>query len=462
MPEELTKEEQNKKSLKCSIIDGFFYNLKTGFADNFFSVFAVFLKSTDFQLGMLGSLPLAISSVFQLLSQRLIHLFKSRLRLAYAGSVMQGLTLICLIVSFVLGKLNPWIMVLFIVLYWSFERVTVPAWNSMMGDLVAQNKRGAYFGKRDRIGRLASFAGLIIGGAILSIFEAEPQRQGIGFIIIFSLATISRFLSVYFLGKMHEPEFESRPKPHFTLLQFLSRARHTNFGNFVLYQMAMMLSVWIAAPFFAVYILNDLGLSYWQYTLMGGASVLAKFLFLPLWGHAADKYGTRKIMVLSGFLMPLVPILFVLKSNYWYLILADIYAGFAWAGFDLATFNYIFDSTKPRKRATCVMYNNFLNGVGILAGSLVGAFLVKHINLFWSVYIFVFLLSGILRFIVSLVFVPRIKEIRNVQHITYNKLFFDVLTVKPTMGTMLRIIAFNEAKLKKLVSHTKRRLSKKP
>ncbi len=435
-------DDRTKKSLRYSILDGAFYSLKTGLADSFFAMFAIFLNATSLQLSLLGSLPLTISSTLQLFSQRLLFWLKSRKKLILYSYILQGISLIFLILIFVSGKLNVNIMIIFIVIYWIFDKLPLPAWNSLIGDLIKEGKRGEYFGQRNKINGISSFFGLILGGIILNIFGV--REKAFAFTLIFSLAVLARFISAYFMNKMHDPEFEIRKKPHFSFIEFIKRGANSNYSNFVIYMSLMMLAVFMVAPLFAAFILNDIGLSYVQFTMLTAAAVLVKFFTLPLWGHAADKFGTRKIMGLSSFIVAIAPLLFILNKNFYYLIIANMIAGFGWAGFDLAAMNYIFDSTSQRKRATCVMYNNFLNGIGILLGSLFAAFIVKHNHLFWSSYVLVFLISSILRFIVNLIFLPRIKEVRQVEHIPYNKLLFDVLTIKPTIGFMVRIITFKK------------------
>jgi len=149
--------------------------------------------------------------------------------------------------------------------------------------------------------------------------------------------------------------------------------------------------------------------------------------------------------------MPLFPFVWVIRQDLWYLLVMNAFAGFAWGGFDLVAFNYLLDSTRAENRARCVMYYNFLNGVGIIAGSMLGILVAKHNSLFWSSYVLVFIISGMLRLFASLVFIPRLREIRKVEHISYNKLLFNVLTVGPLVGETLRVILFNEKKLKRLV-----------
>ena len=54
--------------------------------------------------------------------------------------------------------------------------------------------------------------------------------------------------------------------------------------------------------------------------------------------------------------------------------------------------------------------------------------------MFWSAYLLVFIISFFLRCIVSFLFLPRIKERRQVENISYPQLLFDSLNIMPTVA----------------------------
>jgi len=110
----------------------------------------------------------------------------------------------------------------------------------------------------------------------------------------------------------------------------------------------------------------------------------------------------------------------------------------------MASFNFIFDSTSPKKRTTCVAYYNVLNGMAILLGAVAGGLIVKHNNLFWSKYLLVFIISFMLRYIASLIFIPKIREVRVVEEISHRKLLLKAFTVMPTRGLIYNIITLRK------------------
>lgn len=421
-------ETKIKKSLKYSILDGTFYSAMVGFGESFLSAFAVFLKANNLQLGLLSSLPQTFGSLSQLYSNKLINLFKSRKKLAYTCVLLQALIYIPIALVFFFGKFRVFHLVLFVSIYWILGMIINPAWNSWMGDLVNEKERGSYFGKRNKIAGLTSFISFLTAGYILQRFS-DGITEYIGFIIIFSLALISRIISFIFLTKKYEPKYEIVKEAQFSFIEFLKQARFRNYGLFVFYLSFMNFAIYVASPFFTPYMLYDLHFDYKTFTIITATSLLIKFLIMPLWGYLSDQYGTKKVLAVSGFLMPLVPLLWIFSKQVWYLILVQLYSGFIWAGFEIASFNFIFDTTTPQKRATCVAYYNVLNGIAIFLGAMIGAFIVRYNHIFASKYFTVFILSFILRYLASIIFISKLKEVRTVENISYSKLLLKVFTI---------------------------------
>lgn len=446
---ELKKEKKVKQSLRYSILEGSYYSAMVGFGESFFTAFAVFLKATNLQIGLIGSLPQALGAALQLFSNRLIHIFGSRKRLVCALALLQGLMYIPVMLTFYFGKFSIFYLILFISLYFIFGSIINPAWSSWMGDLVDERKRGAYFGLRNKISGMVSFVSFVIAGFMLQRFSDSTITQYAGFAVLFVIAFISRIFSFVYLLKKYEPPYRVVKGAEFGFVEFLQKARFTNYGMFVIFYCCMNLAVYIAAPFFTVYMLKDLNFSYLTFTLISAIAIIAKYLTMPAWGKACDRFGTRKVLTLSGFLMPAVPFLWTLSTDIWYLVLVQVFSGLVWAGFDLSSFNFIFDTTSNEKRATCVAYYNVLNGAAVFTGAMLGAAIIKYIpldNILWSSYYLVFIASFGLRYVASFIFIPKLKEARQVQTISYKNLFLNVISAAPTMGLLHHMIMFRHKK----------------
>jgi MFS family permease len=423
--------------------DGAFSAAMIGFGESFFAAYAIFLKASTLQVGLLSSLPQALGSLLQVFSNRLIRGLASRKRLVVSAALIQGLMYVPVALVFYFENLPVWNLIFFACLYWAFGMILGPAWNSWMGDLVAEDRRGAYFGMRSKITGAATFAAMLAAGYILQAHEyGTTNAQYRGFVIIFALALACRMSSVLFLAKQYEPPYAVIREAEFGFIEFLRQARFRNYGLFVLYLGVMTFAVYLSAPFFAPYMLGELGLSYLAFTVVNAAAIVAKVFSMPVWGLAADRFGARRVLSLTGLLMPLVPVLWLASTKLSWLIAIQLYAGFIWGGFEVAAFSFIFDTTTPPKRATCVAYFNMRNGAALISGALLGSVIVRLDAAFMSGYLLVFLLSGLVRLGASLLFLPRLREVRAVETIGYSRLFLKVVSSMPAEGLVYGLIPF--------------------
>ena len=331
---------------------------------------------------------------------------------------LERLLLVALVFFF--GEFRVWNLIFLACLYWGFGMILSPSWNSWMGDLVNENRRDVYFGRRSKITGTSTFLALLAAGYTLQQFgDAGVTKQYLGFALNFFIAFISRILSVISLSKQYEPPYTVPREAEFGFLEFLRQKEFRNYRLFVLYLGFMNFGVFLSAPFFTPYMLNDLQLGYLTFTLVNALAIVAKVFSLPVWGWVTDRFGSRRILKLTGFLMPLVPILWLASPDVSWLILTQAYSGFVWGGFEIATISFIFDTTTPAKRATCVAYYNAISRPALIAGAMMGGLLVRLNTIFWSEYLFVFLASGLVRFAASFLLLGRLKEVRTVERIGY-------------------------------------------
>jgi MFS family permease len=423
-----------------------------GSGETYFGAYGVFLQATSLQIGLLASLPPFIGAIIQAFSVWVTDRIGSRRRIIVYGAIAQAFFLLLLSASaFVLPKLSngPNLLILIIIFCFISANFTLPPWNSLIGDIVPANMRGIFFGIRTRQVSIFAFIGLILSGNILDHFR-QNSNEAIGFAIIFFIAAISRFFSGYYLSKHIDPPYETDPRQYFSFYDFLRRARKSNFARFVFFFSCMNLGVAFAGPYFAQYMLRDLKLTYIEFTAVTAATVLGQFFTLRYWGNLSDTFGNKKVLNFCGYGVALCPFLWVFSANIWYLILIQLYGGFVWAGFNLAAQNFIFDAVSPPKRARCAAYTGIINGFFVFVGAFAGGYLASHlphtINLLGKTItlpcplIFLFIISGTVRFIAAKVFIPRFHEVREITGDHEPPLIFRINHLRPIVGAMFEII----------------------
>jgi MFS family permease len=126
-----------------------------------------------------------------------------------------------------------------------------------------------------------------------------------------------------------------------------------------------------------------------------------------------------------------------------YLIIAQIFSGFIWAGFNLCTTNFIYDAASPGKRTRCIAYFNTLNGIALCCGALGGAFLLPLVpNFFGYPLLTLFAISAGLRFIIGISLPRLLKEVRPVEHVKSDQLFFSMIGIRPLIGVERKTVRY--------------------
>lgn len=429
---------EKEKTMNLSIKEGAASSVMSGLGVSYVSLYGLALNANNAQIGLLSSIPGLLSPITQIFSSKLMEKF-SRKNLIVFGVAFQALMwLPILFLSFLFEKnlfleYLPIFLIIFYSFYAIFGAIASPSWFSLMGDLVPEKIRGKYFGKRNKITETIALISMLIGAFVLDFFKTKGIIL-IGFSILFFISCIARLISAKYFTEHYEPELKTEKGYYFTIWQFLKKSTSNNFGRFVIFVALINFATMISSPFFAVYMKSNLGFSYATFTFVTLAASVSSILFMPVWGKFSDKYGNRKLMKIGGFLIPLIPILWLFSKSAWYLALVPQFvSGFGWAAFNLAASNFIYDSVTPQRRAICVTYYNVIVGVGTFFGATIGGFLAQYLMInFMNKLLFIFLISGIARFIIFAVMFPMIKEVRKVKRkenfISYLK------EIKPHIG----------------------------
>ena len=439
------------RSLSHSLKDAAAFATMTGIGETYLSAFGIFLKATTPQIGLLASLPPMLASLVQLVSAWLGRVTGKRKAIVVAGASLQGLAWLPIIgLPLLFPEYAVPLLIASVIVYHGGAHLAAPQWSSLMGDIVPARKRGRFFGLRTRIVTAVTFGALMIGGFTLHALTAEGQTL-LGFVALFSIACVARFVSVYHLSRMQDPSGHvaalELPVGH----DWWLRLRESNAVRFSVFFALMQFAVAIASPFFTVYMLRDLEFTYLHFTINTGTAILAQFLTLSQWGRISDVFGNRRILAVTSLFIPLTPVLWTLSTNMWYLIALQALSGFSWAGFSLSAGNFIYDLISPQRRATYLAVHNILANVGIFSGAILGGFLATvmptQFSLFglsvnWLSPLYgVFIVSTTARALVAIVLLPKLREVRSVRPITLSQVIFRVTRMNALAGLMFDIIS---------------------
>lgn len=407
----MSKDNKVKKSLKASLWDGIFASAMVGLTQDYLTPYALALKATVKQIGLLSSLPNLCAALVQLKSADFTEHLSSRKRIILISVFLQALMLLpILLIPYGFRNSQPIWLIILAIFFTGFGALSLGAWLSLISEYIPMNKRGVYFGWRNRALGFIAVAASLFAGMILQLYKGNVFA---GFWIILILAMCARFICVYFLTLHYEPKFRHSHDARFSFFDFLKRAKESNFGRFVFFVSGLNFCVNLAAPFFAVFMLRDLKFNYLTYTLVMVPVPLTTLLLIKRWGQLADRIGNIRVLKFTALFIAILPLPWIIYRHPVFLIFVQILGGFAWSGFNLCAINFFFDSVSSPKRTRCFSYFNVINGFCISIGAFLGGYLAAHLpELFGYRLLLLFLLSSTMRFLVILIFTPRIQEVR--------------------------------------------------
>lgn len=398
-------------------------SMMTATSDNFFNAYAIFLGASLAQMGFVTGLPQLFGALSQLLSVWLASHFSRRTFIVFCATFQAGIVLAMGALAALRSEHGVWIFIGLAVCYHGFINLIQPHWRAWMGSIVPERRRGAFFAARTRLTMGASLSVFFVGGGILT-FTDSMQMAWLGFTLLFSIAAMGRFVSAWLLLQMHDPD-PREPKQRGVFVQTLGNFRGAwkdkTFRQYSLFVASMQAMVAISAPFFAVYMLEDLKFTYFEFVLASVASIATQFVTLKFWGRFSDLYGNRLVMIITSSLIPSLPLLWLFSDNYGYILAIQAFSGLAWSGFTLSTANYLYDIRPFRSDfATYAALQASLSAGLVFVGAMVGGTIATHAAdfLIWSSWdswltspIFVvFLVSTLMRTLVTLWFIPRAVE----------------------------------------------------
>lgn len=402
-----------EKGLEYSIREGAFAGLMGTLTGGIYLTgFALLLGADDMQIGLLASIPLATRLVLIHASYLIERKGERKPLLLQSARVGRSLWLLIALLPFltfgVMQNNRVWVFLALFGCYNFFGAISGLTWLSWLSDLVPEKFRGRYFAKRNAItSGLAMLVGVGAGEFLDTWKRLQPSRVAVGFAALFVIAVTCGWVSIFLLTKIPEPPMKraGEKEPFLKLLPLPFKDR--NFRELILFRMAWDLAYGVAGPFFGVYMLKKMALSYLSISILATIGSLASLLSMRPWGVLIDKFGNKPLLAINMVGKSIFPWLWLFTSphTYWLLVVIHLTSVFD-AGLELASSNMLLKlAPKERNWVYLAVYQistGLLAAVapivgGTLAAALEGTrlsfgfFSLEHLK-------FVFLLSGLLRF----------------------------------------------------------------
>lgn len=265
-----------------------------------------------------------------------------------------------------------------------------PAWTALVADLVPEFMRGRYFSTRNLTMGLATLIFSAVAGWLIRTGNQWRADPYLGYQLSFLIAFLLGMAGIYQFAQIHEPRSD-RHTEQVRQPGSLSAALKSSPGflGFVISGFVWNLALQVAAPFFNVYLVTRLGADSSTVGLFASISSLSAIGGQIFFGRLLDRRGAIFLQLTTGFLIVLLPVMWVFYTEAWQVGINNLFGGFLWAGFNLANFNLLLQVTPNVGRARTVALYQTGVFVSAFVGPLLGGYLADAVG-----FHLIFLLSG--------------------------------------------------------------------
>jgi MFS family permease len=404
-PSTVTVKNSIRTSLKASTLDGVFAAVYTNIAGGvLLTNFLMDLGASPIQVGLLASIPL-ISNFLQPLGAYLSEQTTSRHRYClwvYGPARLVWLMLLVGIGLMSWGQMNAetligWTLAIALLSY-GVGALGSAAWLSWMAILVPRRIRGRYFGLRNSAANLTTLVSIPLAGLAITLWPGGSIQ---GFGIVLALGMVLGLVSLVFQNFMadvnptvqrslNEPQpihqatvLPHEPKDPVVLSLWDRILELADFWMFLIYFTGWMFAFSLSAPFFNLYMLDNLNLNISQVTLYNSLMSGANLFMFMIWGRLADRIGNRPLLMGVGFVVALTPLLWLFVGtddlSIWLgLPLLHLLMGGGIAAIELGSNNLQIGVAPLRKQSTYFGWIAASAGVSGAIGTTLGGYLAEH------------------------------------------------------------------------------------
>ncbi len=388
------------------------HNLRWFWADGVFSMasdaivlaylplFVLALGGNRAQIGLMNSLSNLSAALLLLPGALAVERWghrKQMVLLGGGGVSRAALLLLALIPLAFAGPVAVYAAIALAVVRNAFGNLSMPAWTSLTADIVPLRWRGRYFSSRNTAMSIAQMLTAFLAGQLITyVGDAGGYQLAMG------LAFAIGLLATWSFARMQECPTPGIPqaRDRTSRVPLLQDVRaHREFVMLCATAALWNVSLNIAGPFFSVYLVEELKASA---GIVGTLTVVSGLAALPgqrLFGPLADRWGPRRVQLITGLLIPLLPLAWVVIRSPWQAAPLNLAGGFLWAGYNLASFNLLLTIIPPEQQARYSALHQVVVMAALAGGAALGGLVAET----WG-YKAVFALSGAGRLTAALLF----------------------------------------------------------
>jgi MFS family permease len=406
-----TELEIQKRNFRYVQIDAIGVSI-SNVAAPFLPVFLTRLGASNFQVGLLSSMPGVTGLILAILVGRFLQ---TRTNIVPWYGVSRLMVILCYALTGILTlSVSEQFVIIATLAIWAFA--TIPqtalsvAFSVVMNAVAGPEGRYALLSRRWAIFGLTGVIGTFIVTRVIDLLSF-PLNYAVMFIVL----SLGGFFSFYFSRKIQLPDQVAPPLPDI-------RSPRQNFQNYItllrenpaflsfstkrfVYFSAIVLS----QPIMPLFLVREVGATDSQIGTVNMTLTLVMLVGYFLWPRISRQRGGRFVLLATTLGMTLYPALSAATPQINLIILYAGIAGLFQAGLDLVFFDELMKTVPPEYGATFVALAQSMQYLSMIIAPLLGTWLADYIGLGGALW-----LSAGLRLLGFLLFLRPDRILRNI------------------------------------------------
>lgn len=350
----------------------------------FLPVFLTRLGATNFQVGLLSSMPGITGLVLAILVGRFLQ---SRRNIVPWYSLSRLMVILCYALTGILALLiQEKYVILATLAIWAFA--TVPqtalavAFSVVMNGVAGPTGRYALLSRRWTIFGLTGVIGTFIVTRLIDLIDFP-----VNYAVMFLVLSLGGLLSFYFSRKIILPDQVPPPfedgKPMLKGLRNVLELLKANpaFLSFSSKRFVYFSAIMLSTPIMPLFLVREVHATDGQIGTVNMAMTLVMLAGYFAWPRVSIKRGGRFVLLATTLGMALYPALSAATPRIELIILYAGIAGFFQGGLDLVFFDELMKTVPPEYSATFVSISQSMQYLSMILAPLLGTWIAGHIGL---------------------------------------------------------------------------------
>ncbi len=281
------------------------------------------------------------------------------------------------------GESKAWVVIGLLILNSAFASIGGLAWLDWIKRLIPESERINFLSRRNWYNSGLSLA-MSVGAAVLISLWQTPSASTAGFVLVFAVAMLCGLVGVTLLGKMPSADACER-SPSERLPSWREPWAMPNFRRLLLGYSVWQFATQLAAPFYAVYMLQKLEVPFWTVTVL--ATIVASSAWPSTdYGRVLKlQFGVRPVVlvaILGDLMMPFCWLL-VHPQTVWMIVPLHLFAMFN-PPLAMGPNNLLLKMVPDRNSASYMAFFNATTGMIGALGAVTGGWLAMSLQGHWQ------------------------------------------------------------------------------